>query len=231
MLSDEVFKQVFDMIEKVIGNKYTQEERQIYKMLLNDLTDEELKEYTYTMLKDYSYTWLPKPANIYKYKIEKDKAKKELEKQVLEKITTEKYVKIRNQIEQMAKNVTTKKYICDEPLTHKIVDILGGIHKLGMYNITTFDILMNTTLKDLVKQAVTQKIENMPLTLGSREKNATLVIVGNEDDAKRWLNAYGHKKNILENGIYITDVKELLDILETSIQAISNNKGYKFIGV
>ncbi|WP_064606939.1 hypothetical protein [Streptobacillus moniliformis] len=182
-LNKKIFLQGTQLLEIVLNKKFTKEQIRVYYHLLNDLNDDEFTLGVEEYLKNNSYSKLPLPGEIRQIV----KKKKELKE---EEIFHEVYF----QIKSMTKN-TNIAYICDNPITHLIINKLGGLKRLGYMDSDKLEILLNSKLRNMISVYSNIKNEEIPLKIGNL--NSEYVIkIGNENKINLWTTKYQEK---LEN--------------------------------
>lgn len=201
MLSDKIYNKGIEIIEEIIGQKYTKKQKELYRQILNDLDDKKFIESINKLFRHYKYNSLPKPADIYQYSLKNEDEINEI------------YIKIKMHISESVKS-TNWAYIFDEPLTHKVITELGGLKRLGQMEITAFDICMNTDVKSIIKININKKINELDIIIGN--VNSPIKIIGNKQNALKWLTNYTQK--------YKTTDEKILNKIKPLISQYINNK-------
>lgn len=175
-MTEQEFAEGIYFLEIAYNKKYTGPQKQVMYLALKDLSYEKYEKCIQKVLQNHKYNILPNTADIYQYSI-----LTEDEKTVLG-------AKIKNQIQKAA----IKSYanvICDDPLTHKIIELLGGLSYLGQTTQENFNIILNTKVDNLVKSLCNTKFKELDIILG-RSETDSLYLIGDNKKIKRWINRY-----------------------------------------
>lgn len=192
MLSLKTFEVGMDKIQKNWSKSYDDDLKKGFYNLVKHMDDTQFLKCCTNAIINSDVIKLPPLGTLKQYFVKSNK--------------TQKYLKVRNDIEDMVTS-SNNKYISDEPLTHKVVQLLGNIKRLGANSPLSLEIILNTTLKDLIEELENQTLTDIPLYLG--DKNSIyLDFLGDKQKALNWVKAY-----ILKN-YEISDINEI-DLIET----------------
>lgn len=175
-MTEQEFAEGIYFLEIAYNKKYTAPQKQVMYLALKDLSYEKYEKCIKKVLQNHKYNILPNIADIYQYAVTTED-----EKVIL-------IAKVRSQIQK----AVTKSYanvICDEPLTHKVIELLGGLSFLGTTTLENFNIILNTKVDNLVKSLCDVKFKELDIILG-RSETGSLYLIGDNKKIKRWINRY-----------------------------------------
>jgi len=185
-MENTVFLQGITLIEVVIQKKFTKEQLQVYKLLLDDIKDEQFINGINNLLRTRVYTNIPSPAEIREYALEKRQNDIEIK-------IAEGKLKIKKAIGAIG---TNKSVIFDDPILHLIIKNLGGWIKLGVMTFDEFENYFKWDFPKIYKAYSSRKNGEIPLVLEGRFNDDKATFVGDKQKALAWQNAY---KISLEN--------------------------------
>lgn len=162
------------------------EQLKIYKLLLEDITDQDFINGITKLLKNRVYTNFPSPAEIREYCL--GLKEYELEAKIL---------KAKEKLKKAITNIGTYKSVAfDDPIIHLIIRDIGGWIKVGIMNIDEFNNFLKWDFSKLYKIYLTNKFEEIPTYFLGIEKNSNNIIyIGDEQKAKNWILKYENSKN------------------------------------
>lgn len=212
-LSKNIFDEGIDIIETVVGKKYTPKQKDYYYKILSDLNDIDYQNGIIALLKEREYSNLPMPAVIRNYsELNKN------EKNTVYKAETIR--KIRLGIQKSNVGV-----VFDDPLIHILLNRIYGYNALqilGKKESKELDFYFNSKeFENIFNHTVNNKyLENFPLILGD-EESPYICIIGKKENVGKWLDNYAKKKL----GLSINELTLTLNSKnEDNKSSLKNNK-------
>lgn len=189
MLGMDMIQEVNRVTKGLSAVELTPEQLNVYKVLLDDISDEKFIQGIKTMLKERPYANIPSPGDIRKYCLET--REEDLDIRV---------AAARNKIKKAMNSIGTYVTVAfDDPIIHLVIRDFGGWIKLGMTDMEEFENLLKWDLPRLYKAYATRKNADIPLMLEGKADDKTVKYIGNEEKAKRWILSYRQKVERLEN--------------------------------
>lgn len=179
---EKTFSQGVYFIETVTGKEFTDEQLEIYRKLLDDISDDNFITGINNMLRERVFSNLPMPAEIRQYCL----GLKEDELQVKINLA-------RTHIQKALSEVGTyNDVVFDDPVIHLCINAIGGWISLGTKPLKEFEDWLKWELPKLYKGFSGRKNHNIPLVLeGKAGKDfKTLTYIGNKEKALKWTSAY-----------------------------------------
>lgn len=189
MLGMDMIQEVNRVTKGTSAVELTPEQLNVYKILLDDISDDKFIQGVRTMLKERPYANIPSPGDIRKYCLET--REEDLDIRV---------AAARNKIKKAMNSIGTYVTVAfDDPIIHLVIRDFGGWIKLGMTDMEEFENLLKWDLPRLYKAYATRKNADIPLMLEGKADDKTVKYIGNEEKAKRWILSYQQKVERLEN--------------------------------
>lgn len=200
-MKETTFSKGIYLIETVTGKEYTAEQLNIYKTLLNDISDDNFITGINNMLRERVFSNLPMPAEIRQYCL----GLKEDELQVKINLA-------RTHIQKALSEVGTyNDVVFDDPIIHLCINAIGGWIVLGTKPLKEFDDWLKWELPKLYKGFSSRKNYDIPLILegkaGADFKSVSYI--GDKLKALKWTKAYITRLNDKE----IQAINKLVDKL------------------
>lgn len=206
-MKDSTFNQGLYLIEIVTQKQFNEEQIKVYKMLLDDISEENFIQGINTMLRDRVYTNIPSPAEIRKFCLE-----------TREDDLNIRIAQAKNKVSNAILSVGTyKTVVFDDPIIHLIIRDFGGWIKIGKLPIEEFEDLLKWDFPKLYKAYASRKNSEIPLMLTGLAGKEEIAYIGDTEKAKRWTLAYESKMQIENNkdgnreiNKLISDVKNVM---------------------
>ena len=198
---EKTFSQGVYFIETVTGKDFTDEQLEIYRKLLDDISDDNFITGINNMLRERVFSNLPMPAEIRQYCL----GLKEDELQVKINLA-------RTNIQKALSEVGTyNDVVFDDPVIHLCINAIGGWISLGTKPLKEFEDWLKWELPKLYKGFSGRKNHNIPLVLeGKAGKDfKTLTYIGNKEKALKWTSAYTRHIEKKENQAINTLVNKM----------------------
>lgn len=189
-MREEIFLEGIGIIEIIVGKSYSNEQIDLYRMLLNDIPEENFITGINVMLRQRAYSTLPLPADIIKYCLE-------VREEDLEIRCAEAKIKLKKAIGSVG---TYKSVVFDDPVIHLVVQSFGGWIKLGALDFDEYEKLLKWDFPKLYKAYAVRKNKEIPLVLSGRNKGEEVLYIGDSEKAKRWVLKY--QERILLEGAF-----------------------------
>lgn len=203
-MQDNAFLQGMGLIEIITGKTLSENQTKAYRILLDDILDQDFIAGINTMLRERVYSNFPMPAEIREYCLGIRNG--DLDLKIARAIT-----KIKKAI-GVAGMYTTVAF--DDPIIHLIIRDFGGWVNLCSKSLDDFENLLKWDLPKLYKAYSTRKNTEIPTMLLGSGADKTVKFIGDENKAKKWILAYENK--LIENGKSI------------EVVGIENNKNLEF---
>lgn len=203
-MQDKTFLEGVTIIEVITGKKLSEPQLKAYRILLDDIQDQDFTAGINTMLRERVYSNFPMPAEIREYCLGLRNGDLDL--------------KIARAVTQIKKAIgsagmyTTVTF--DDPIIHLIIRDFGGWVNLCSKSLDDFENLLKWDLPKLYKAYSTRKNTEIPTILLGAGSDKTVKFIGDETKAKKWILAYENK--LIENGKNI------------EVVGIENNKNIEF---
>lgn len=186
---DITFLQGIELIQIITGKELSEKQVQAYKILLDDIQDQDFVLGINNMLRERVYSNFPMPAEIREYCL--GTRKEDLDLRVAKAVT-----KIKKAIGSAGMYTTVA---FDDPIIHLVIRDFGGWTKLCEKNLDEFENLLKWDLPKLYKAHASRKNAEIPTTLKGKGADKTIKYIGDEEKAKRWILAYNHKQLNFDN--------------------------------
>lgn len=186
---DSTFLQGIELIQIITGKELSEKQVQAYRILLDDIQDQDFVLGINNMLRERVYSNFPMPAEIREYCL--GTRKEDLDLRVAKAVT-----KIKKAIGSAGMYTTVA---FDDPIIHLVIRDFGGWTKLCEKNLDEFENLLKWDLPKLYKAHASRKNAEIPTTLEGKGADKTIKYIGDEEKAKRWILAYNHKQLNFDN--------------------------------
>ncbi|MGL5232951.1 MAG: DUF6475 domain-containing protein [Fusobacteriaceae bacterium] len=216
----KVFLKGTQLIEYTIQKKFAPEQAEVYKMLLDDLTEEQYINGITRLLRERVYTNIPAPAEIREYSLN-------LKENDLEFIISE----AKNKLKLGIKKAGTYRNICfDDPIIHCIIKSFGGWSKICSSDLEEFENFLKFEFKKLYKAYIGRKTEVQLYFKGCGTDEKDVVFIGSEQKAKHWQQIYISRNSgnlscydVGKANVLGIEVKENYIIDKNNMKAIVDN--------
>lgn len=184
-------------LENALNKYYTKEQLEIFYEFFSKYSNIEFRKAINNILTKHIYNNLPTIAEINNSLNLKDEE--------MENIIIAKTYQIKNVIDKLARN-TQLMYICDDKLIHKVIDILGGLKKIGQMNEVDYENRIYFQIKEILK-SIKYQSDYFPIFAGNRNSD-TIVFIGDVDKIRENLKIE-YKNNNIEEDILNKIIKNL----------------------
>lgn len=186
---DETYLQGIEIIETITGKTLSAPQLKAYRILLDDIQDQDFVTGINNMLRERVYSNFPMPAEIREYCLGTRNGDLDL-----------RIAKATNLIKRAigsAGMYTTVAF--DDPIIHLVIRDFGGWTKLCEKNLDDFENLLKWDLPKLYKAYATRKNADIPTMLEGKGVDKTVVYIGDKAKAQKWILAYNNKQLGYEN--------------------------------
>lgn len=195
-MQDKVFIQGISLIETAIQKEFSEDQIKLYRMLLEDIEEQQFINGIIRLLKERVYTNIPAAAEIREYCLELKETDFDF-----------KIAEARNKIKKAISGCGSYRNICfDDPIIHAIIKSFGGWVKMCSSDIDEFNDFLKWELPKLYKTYSNRKIEVDLFLTGigySQDKKVEITYIGDKNTIDRWHNKYISKKeNLLDYNEY-----------------------------
>lgn len=182
IMTDKIFMEGVDLIEVVTQKHFSKDQIRVYRMLLNDLQNNEFIGGINIMLRDRVYTNIPSPAEIIKY----TRGTRDNDLEV-------KTVEAKNKLKQAISSIGTYKSVAfDDPVIHLVIQSVGGWQKLGKMDFKEYTDWLKWEFPKIYKAYATRKNGEIPLEFQGRGEDTGITYVGDRARCLEWQGAYKH---------------------------------------
>lgn len=203
-MQDKTFLEGITIIEVITGKKLSEPQLKAYRILLDDIQDQDFITEINAILRGRVYSNFPMLAEIREYCLGIRNG--DLDLKIAKAVT-----KIKKAI-GVAGMYTTVAF--DDPIIHLVIRDFGGWINLCSKSLDDFENLLKWDLPKLYKAYSTRKNTEIPTMLLGSGADKTVKFIGDETKAKKWILAYENK--LIENGKNI------------EVAMIENNKNIEF---
>lgn len=186
---DSTFLQGIELIQIVTGKSLSEQQVQAYRILIDDIPEDNFIAGINTMLRERVFSNFPMPAEIRDYCL--GTRKEDLDLKVARAVT-----QIKKAIGSAGMYITVA---FDDPIIHLCIRDFGGWTKLCEKDLEEFENLLKWDLPKLYKAYSSRKNADIPTMLEGKGADKTIKYIGDEEKAKRWILAYNHKQLNFDN--------------------------------
>lgn len=201
---DSTFLQGIGLIEIITGKSLSENQAKAYRILLDDIQDQDFVSGINSMLRERVYSNFPMPAEIREYCLGTRNGDLDLR--------VAKATSLIKRAIGSAGMYTTVAF--DDPIIHLVIRDFGGWTKLCEKNLDEFENLLKWDLPKLYKAYATRKNTDIPTMLEGKGADKTVVYIGDKIKAQKWILAYNNKQ--LENRNEVEPIKNVNHLLETA---------------
>lgn len=209
---DMTFLEGIELIQVVTGKKLSEPQSKAYRILLDDIQDQDFVTGINNMLRERVYANFPMPAEIRDYCL--GTRKEELDLRVAKAI-----IQIKKAV-GIAGMYTTVAF--DDPIIHLVIRDFGGWTKLCEKDLDEFENLLKWDLPKLYKAYACRENTDIPIMLEGKGADKTIRYIGDENKTKRWILAYSNKQ--LEHGTKKSNTIELGNVKNINHLLIDNKE-------
>lgn len=181
---DSTFLQGVELIQIITGKELSEKQVQAYRILLDDIQDQDFVLGINNMLRERVYSNFPMPAEIREYCL--GTRKEDLDLRVAKAVT-----KIKKAIGSAGMYTTVA---FDDPIIHLVIRDFGGWTKLCEKNLDEFENLLKWDLPKLYKAYASRKNAEIPTMLEGKGADKTITYIGDKAKAQKWILAYNNKQ-------------------------------------
>lgn len=181
---DSTFLQGIELIQVITDKELTEQQAKAYRILLDDIQDQDFIAGINTMLRERVYSNFPMPAEIREYCL--GTRKEDLDLRVAKAVT-----KIKKAIGSAGMYTTVA---FDDPIIHLVIRDFGGWTKLCEKDLDEFENLLKWDLPKLYKAYASRKNADIPTLLEGKGADKTITYIGDKTKAQKWILAYNNKQ-------------------------------------
>lgn len=181
---DETYLQGIEIIETITGKTLSDPQLKAYRILLDDIQDQDFVLGINNMLRERVYSNFPMPAEIREYCL--GTRKEDLDLRVAKAVT-----KIKKAIGSAGMYTTVA---FDDPIIHLVIRDFGGWTKLCEKDLDEFENLLKWDLPKLYKAYASRKNADIPTMLEGKGADKTITYIGDKAKAQKWILAYNNKQ-------------------------------------
>lgn len=181
---EKTFFEGMEIIKIITGKTLTEPQLKAYKILLDDIQDQDFVAGINNMLRERVYSNFPMPAEIREYCL--GTRKEDLDLRVAKAVT-----KIKKAIGSAGMYTTVA---FDDPIIHLVIRDFGGWTKLCEKDLDEFENLLKWDLPKLYKAYASRKNADIPTMLEGKGADKTITYIGDKAKAQKWILAYNNKQ-------------------------------------